>query len=67
MDEYKKMEPNATYSPLTANMIFDPKPQVFGVAGPVFDVMSTHFVPTLNGEMDPATAVEKIKNDLDNM
>jgi multiple sugar transport system substrate-binding protein len=67
MDEYKKMEPNATYSPLTANMIFDPKSPLFGVAGPVFDVMSTHFVPTLNGEMDPAAAVEKIKADLDNM
>ncbi len=66
-DGYKKMEPNATYSPLTANMIFDPKSTVFGVAGPVFDVMSTHFVPTLNGEMDPAAAVEKIKADLDNM
>ena len=24
-EEYKKMEPNATYSPLTANMIFDPE------------------------------------------
>jgi multiple sugar transport system substrate-binding protein len=66
-DEYKKMEPNATYSPLTANMIFDPKSPLFGVAGPVFDVMSTSFVPTLNGEMDPAAAVEKIKADLDNM
>jgi multiple sugar transport system substrate-binding protein len=66
-DEYKKMEPNATYSPLTANMIFDPKSPLFGVAGPVFDVMSTTFVPTLNGEMDPAAAVEKIKADLDNM
>ena len=66
-DDYKKMEPNATYSPLTANMIFDPKSPLFGVAGPVFDVMSTTFVPTLNGEMDPAAAVEKIKADLDNM
>lgn len=66
-EEYKKMEPNATYSPLTANMIFDPKSPLFGVAGPVFDVMSTYFVPTLNGEMDPAAAVEKIKTDLDNM
>jgi multiple sugar transport system substrate-binding protein len=67
MDEYKKMEPNATYSPLTANMIYDPPSKLFGVAGPVFDVLSTHFVPTLNGELDPAEAVEKIKNDLDNM
>lgn len=67
MDEYKKMEPNATYSPLTANMIYDPPSKLFGVAGPIFDVLSTHFVPTLNGELDPAEAVEKIKNDLDNM
>ena len=67
MEEYKKMEPNATYSPLTANMIFDPKSPLAGVAGPIFDVMSTHFVPTQNGEMDPAEAVKKIKADLDNM
>jgi multiple sugar transport system substrate-binding protein len=63
-DEYKAMEPNATYSSLTANMIFDPKTPLAGVAGPIFDVMSTYFVPTLNGEMDPAEAVESIKEEL---
>ena len=62
--EYKAMEPNATYSPLTANMIFDPKSPLAGVAGPIFDVMSTYFVPTLNGEMEPAEAVEEIKDEL---
>lgn len=62
--EYKAMEPNATYSSLTANMIFDPKSPLAGVAGPMFDVMSTYFVPTLNGEMDPAEAVEMIKEEL---
>ncbi len=62
--EYKAMEPNATYSTLTANMIFDPKSPLAGVAGPIFDVMSTYFVPTLNGEMDPAEAVESIKAEL---
>ena len=56
--EYKAMEPNATYSPVTANLIFDPKSTLAGVAGPIFDVMSTYFVPTLNDEMDPAEAVE---------
>ena len=56
--EYKAMEPNATYSPLTANMIFDPKSKFAGVAGPIFDVMSNYFVPTLNGEMEPAEAVD---------
>lgn len=62
--EYKAMEPNATYSSLTANMIFDPKSPLAGVAGPIFDVMSTYFVPTLNGEMDPAEAVSSIKEEL---
>lgn len=62
--EYAAMEPNATYSSLTANMIFDPKTPLAGVAGPIFDVMSTYFVPTLNGEMDPAEAVTAIKEEL---
>ncbi len=66
-DEYKKMEPNATYSPLTASMIFDPKSPLAGIAGPIFDVMSTYFVPTQNGEMDPAEAVTKIKDELNNL
>lgn len=65
--EYQAMEPNATYSPLTANMIFDPKSELAGVAGPMFDVMSTYFVPTLNGEMDPAEAVENIKYELNDL
>ena len=66
-DDYKKMEPNATYSPLTANMIFDPKSPLAGVAGPIFDVMSTYFVPAQNGELDPAEAVAKIKKGLDDL
>ena len=66
-DEYKMMEPNATYSPLTANMIFDPKSPLAGIAGPIFDVMSTYFVPTLNGEMEPSEAVEEIQYELNDM
>lgn len=65
--EYAAMEPNATYSSLTSNMIFDPKTPLAGVAGPIFDVMSTYFVPTLNGEMDPAEAVEEIKLELNDL
>lgn len=65
--DYAAMEPNATYSPLTANMIFDPKTPLAGVAGPIFDIMSTYFVPTLNGEMDPAEAVDEIKYELNDM
>ena len=62
--EYKAMEPNATYSSVTEHLIFDPKSTLAGVAGPIFDVMSTYFVPTLNNEMDPAEAVESIKEEL---
>ena len=66
-DEYQTMEPNATYSSLTENMIFDPKSPLAGVAGPIYDVMSTYFVPTLNGEMEPAEAVEEIKYELNDL
>jgi len=65
--EYQAMEPNATYSTLTANMIFDPRSPLAGIAGPIFDVMSTYYVPTLNGEMDPAEAVEGIRDDLNDL
>ncbi|MDB5554878.1 MAG: transporter substrate-binding protein [Rhizobium sp.] len=65
--EYKAMQPNATYSVLTAHMIFDPKSPLAGIAGPMFDVMSNYFVPTLNGEMEPAKAVEEIKAGLDDL
>ena len=65
--EYEAMEPNATYSSLTANMIFDPKSPLAGVAGPIFDVMSTYFVPTLNGELEPADAVESIREELNDL
>ena len=65
--EYKAMQPNATYSPLTANMIFDPKTPLAGIAGPIFDVMSTYFVPTLNGEMEASKAVEEIKVGLEEL
>ncbi|MBW8639949.1 extracellular solute-binding protein [Hoeflea sp. WL0058] len=66
-DAYKTMEPNATYSSLTENMIFDPKTPLAGIAGPIFDVMSTYFVPTLNGEMEPAKAVDEIQYELNDM
>ncbi len=45
-------------------MIFDPKSKLAGIAGPIYDVMATHFVPVLNGEKDPGEAVEAIKEEL---
>lgn len=65
--EYQAMEPNATYSTLTENMIFDPRSPLAGIAGPIFGVMSTYYVPTLNGEMAPAEAVEGIREELNDL
>jgi len=36
-DEYKAMQPQATYAKLTANQVFDPKSVNAGVASPLFD------------------------------
>ncbi|AJY45392.1 sugar ABC transporter substrate-binding protein [Martelella endophytica] len=66
-DEFKQMEPNAAYASVTDNLVFDPKSTLAGVAGPIYDVMSTYFVPTLNGEMEPAEAVEEIKYELNDL
>ena len=65
--EYKEMQPNSTYSSATTNLIYDPKSPLAGVAGPIFDIMSTYFVPTLNGELDPAEAVEEIELELNDL
>ena len=61
------MEPNATYSSLTANMIYEPKSKFAGVAGPMFDSVGTTSPPTLNGEVEPAEAVEQMKDELNSL
>ena len=59
------MEPNATYSSLTANMIFDPEVAARGSRRADLRRDVHLFVPTLNGELDPAEAVKKIKDELE--
>ena len=48
------MQPQATYAPLTANMIYDPKSKFAGVASPLFDAAGNAFTAAINGEVDPA-------------
>ena len=50
--EYKAMQPQATYAPLTANMIYDPKSKFAGVASPLFDAAGNAFTAAINGEVD---------------
>ena len=63
--EYKAMQPQATYAPLAANMIYDPKSVNAGVASPLFDAAGNAFTAAINGEVDAATAVSEMKASLE--
>lgn len=64
-EEYKAMQPQATYAKLTANQVFDPKSVNAGVASPLFDVAGNAFTAALNNEVDAQTAVEEMKAGLE--
>lgn len=64
-DEFITMEPNATYSVLADSAIFDPSSVLAGVASPVYDAAGNYLNPAVNGEMDPADAMDDMKWDLD--
>lgn len=59
-DDYKMMQPQATYATLTSNMVFDPKSVNAGVASPLFDAAGNAFTAAMNGEVDAATAVQEM-------
>jgi len=64
-EEFKTMEPNATYSSLADTAVFDPKSTIAGVASPVYEATGNYLVPTVNGEMEAAEAIESFRDDLD--
>jgi multiple sugar transport system substrate-binding protein len=59
-EEYKMMQPQATYASLTANMVFDPKSVNAGVASPLFEAAGNAFTAAINGEVDAPTAVQEM-------
>jgi multiple sugar transport system substrate-binding protein len=65
--EYKAMQPQATYAPLTANGVFDPKSVLAGVASPLFDAAGNAITPAMNGELDPADAATQMRDELNGM
>ena len=65
--EYKAMQPQATYAPLTANGVFDPKSVLAGVASPLFDAAGNAITPAMNGELDPAEAAAQMRDELNAM
>ena len=62
--EFKAMQPNATYSVLTKNVVFDARSPLAGVASPVQEAAGNDFTSAVNGEEDPAAAAAKFRDDL---
>jgi multiple sugar transport system substrate-binding protein len=63
-EEFKTMQPNATYSILADTAVFDPRSTLAGVASPVYDAVANYISPAMNGEMEPQEAIEEMKADL---
>jgi multiple sugar transport system substrate-binding protein len=63
-EEFKTMQPNATYSVLADTAVFDPKSTLAGVASPVYDAVANYIAPAMNGEMTAQEAIDEMKADL---
>ncbi len=63
-DEFKKMQPNATYSKLATTAVFDPSSVLAGVASPVYEAAGNFLMPAINGEKESKDAMEGMRDDL---
>lgn len=63
-DEFKQMQPNATYSSLADDATYDPRSEVSGVASPSYDAAQNIISPAIHGYMTPEEAVEQVKSEL---
>lgn len=63
-EEFKTMQPNATYSVLADTAVFDPKSPLAGVASPVYDAVANYISPAMNGELGAQEAIDEMKADL---
>lgn len=65
--DYKAMQPQATYAPLTANMVYDTQSKFTGVASPFFDAAGNSLTPAINGEVEVPAAVEEFRDTLNGL
>ncbi len=63
---FQTMKPNADYASLAKTATFDPKSVIAGVASPAYDAATNFLEPAVNGQMDPASAVEQMRDELQN-
>ncbi|MEZ4630596.1 MAG: extracellular solute-binding protein [Deinococcales bacterium] len=65
-DDYKAMEPNATYAVLGEHAFFDPKSNLAGAAGsPLYDAVAQYLMPAVNGQLSVDEAIEMFVEDID--
>ncbi|MBE9639963.1 extracellular solute-binding protein [Salipiger mangrovisoli] len=64
-EEFKTMEPNATYSSLADGATYDPRSEVAGVASPAYDAAQNIISPAMHGYLSPADAIEQVKSELE--
>lgn len=63
--EFKQMEPNATYSSLTDTAVFDPESKLAGVAGPIYEATQNFIIPGINGQLSPEDAIDQMREELE--
>lgn len=63
-EEFKTMQPNATYAKLADTAVFDPSSVLAGVASSVYDAAGNFLMPAVNGEMEAQEAMEGMRDDL---
>lgn len=64
-EEYKGMQPQATYSVLAENAAFDPESPIAGVASPVYDAVGNFLEPAITGRLPIEQALQMFKQDLE--
>ena len=64
-DDFKKMQPNATYSTLAKTAVFDPKSKIAGVASPVYAAVVNFVAPAFAGQLKPEDAVSQVRDQLE--
>jgi len=63
-EEFRQMEPNASYVSLADRASYDPRSPIAGVASPVYDIVDRFVAPAVHGYLSPKEAAEQIKQDL---
>ena len=63
---FEGLKPNADYASLAKTAVFDPKSTITGVASPAYEAATNFMEPGVNGQMDPASAIEQTRDELQN-